>query len=183
MSTTWQYRPGYGWVERDAYAWTERDPRNDCPITGVDPDETGAAARELAQTEGLLPKCDCDPGEMLPCEQHMDVIAQREGASARTADDLLGVWVYDALSVDGVEVSPWGQSVIDSYEAALASNDSHGCRWLPDGDEGEGLRDDMETLRSQLESSLASLDQPVYTHWDDGYVMYRISDDSPLAGE
>jgi hypothetical protein len=54
-STTWQYRPGYGWVERDVM----------CPITGISHAHTAAwiddetcricgqsltAARELAVT-------------------------------------------------------------------------------------------------------------------------------------
>jgi hypothetical protein len=144
----------------------------------IDALEIGNAARELARVW----ECDCDEDEDLPCEEHMIVLAQREGASTRTADELLAVWLDDAAAVPGVEVSPWGQEVMRQAWDALERNRAYGVAWLPD-DVAEGLRDDMETLRDQLETSLATLDDPVSTHWDDGYVMYRVSSDSPLAGE
>lgn len=122
--------------------------------------------------------CDCDPDEMLPCEEHMVVLAQREGASARTGDELLSVWVHDAVFFRGVELSPWGRDLLSRYDAALESNRRFGVAWLPDG--RQVLAEEMDTLRNQVEVSLALLDEPVYTHWDDGYIMYSLTEDCPL---
>ena len=121
--------------------------------------------------------CDCDADEMLPCEQHMTVLCVREGASLRTADELLHLWCLDATKV-GAEVSPWGKALLTKAGELLESVRFLGVSWLPE--DAEDVRDDLDTLRYQLEASLATLDLPVWTHWNDGYVMFVMTADCPL---
>lgn len=124
--------------------------------------------------------CDCDPDEVVPCEEHMDLVAQREGASARTADELRSVWVHDAVAA-GAELSPWGRDLLDGYDSVLESNRRYGVAWLPDGH--QVLAEEMSTLVFQVECSLATMDNPIYTHWDDGYTLFRLTPDCPLRDE
>jgi hypothetical protein len=127
--------------------------------------------------------CDCSD-DYGPCEQHGTVVVQREGASLRTADDLLLLFCEDADAVlwertGEPRISPWGRAVIAQSERALNANDpGNGCRWF--SPEDERLRDDLVTLQSQLESELASLDQPINVVWEDGYVFYEVADSCPL---
>lgn len=125
-------------------------------------------------------ECECDPDEMLPCEQHMVVEQTREGASQRTADDLLSQFIHDAVFF-GATLSPWGEDLLTGYDAALEGNRRYGVAWLPEGH--QILAEEMDTLRNQIETSLATLDDPIYTHWDDGYVMFRLTADCPLREE
>lgn len=125
--------------------------------------------------------CYCDPDEMLPCEQHMVVLAQREGASARTGDELASVLVHDAVGL-GVVLSPWGQDLHARYDENLDAHRRYGVAWL-DGEDREYLVEDMTTLVNQVETDLLTMDEPIYVHWDDGYVAFRLTDDCPLREE
>jgi len=125
-------------------------------------------------------ECECDPDEMMPCEQHMVLVQNREGASTRTGDELLSVFVHDAVFY-GVELSAWGMDLLSGYDAALESNRRYGVAWLPEGH--QILAEEMDTLRNQVETSLATMDDPIYVHWDDGYVMYRLTPDCPLRDD
>lgn len=130
-------------------------------------------------------KCECDE-EYGPCEEHGDAVVIREGASTRTADDLLLLFCTDAADVliheTGEDrLSPWGHEVIREAEELLAANDSHGCRWFPE-DAGDRMTDSLTTLQSQLESELSTLDAPHFTFWNDGYSIYRMTG-GPLVEE
>lgn len=116
-------------------------------------------------------ECDCTE-EYGPCENHCEVLAQREGASTRTADDLLLVWLMDARDIVR-ETTPWLDDVIRRADEMLAAEDHYGCRWLPADERGERMRDEMTTAQWQLETSLATMDEPAHTYWDDGYVISR----------
>lgn len=118
-----------------------------------------------------MENCECSE-EFGPCENHSELKISREGASLRTADDLALVFLQDCLEL-GVETTPWGKEVIAKAEAALTANESMGVRWLPDTDEGSGIRDDMATLEWQLESELSELGFSVYR--EDGYRIVKIT--------
>ncbi len=122
--------------------------------------------------------CACDP-DGLPCEDHMIVLVSRDGAAARTADELLSVFAHDAIAILG-ESTPWARELLKQYDAALDGNRAYGVAWLPDTGDGESLRDDMHTLVSQLETDLAVCDEPMSVHWDDGFVIFQVTADSPL---
>ncbi len=110
-------------------------------------------------------QCECsfDDG---PCEDHGELLVQRAGASNRTADELLQVFIADAMDL-GAELSPYGQQVYDEACQALGED-----RWITDRDLAEAL----DHLAFQVESYLADL---VVT-WEDGYTIVRPSEDCPL---
>lgn len=105
------------------------------------------------------------------CEDHSEAVVVRQGASARTADELVSVFVHDAIAL-GAELAPWGTETLRAYDDALeAQRDPlSGVAWLPDDDSGYALADDMATLRYQIESELDTLDY--VTEWNDGFVIY-----------
>lgn len=122
-------------------------------------------------------ECDCSE-EYGPCEEHGEVIVQREGASTRTADDLLLLFCEDAAAVlrevtGENRLSPWGRSTLDAAEELLSENDHYGCRWFPE-DDADHMVNSLEMVRSQMESELATLDDPIETFWDDGYCIVRV---------
>lgn len=125
---------------------------------------------------------ECDCGEDWgPCENHMDVIAQREGASTRTADDLVFVFLGDVLAAaedpeirQGAEVDTARlRDSLTYWEEESRWDDNMGCRWVSE-DESAEIHEEM----SVGESVLADLGLSVT--WDDGYVIYRIHADCPL---
>lgn len=120
--------------------------------------------------------CDCSD-EYGPCEQHCETLVVREGASTRTADELLSVFVHDAVSL-GVTLSPWGQDVLMRYDTALDNNRHMGVAWLPDG---SGLDDMMDTLRYQVEAELSAMG--LMSYFEDGYIIVRPTPDCPLLEE
>lgn len=116
-------------------------------------------------------ECDCTE-EYGPCEGHGVVLAQREGASLRTADELCVLFLDDALSIDPACLSPYGLDVKTRAEAALeASHDAHLSSWLDDAD----LSDELRNVVGQVESYLDA-----WTFWDDGYRIVQPSSDCPL---
>ena len=117
--------------------------------------------------------CTCNDYEYTFCEEHCKVVISRDGASLRTANELLSVFVADAVSL-WVELSPWGVDVRTRYDAALESarDPQTGAAWLPDTDAGMALHDDMNTLVCQAESSLYELGYGV--EWEDGYIIYTL---------
>ena len=120
---------------------------------------------------------DCYCTDEGPCEQHLEMLVTREGASTRTADELLTVFVEDAMSV-GVELSPWGRDVLERANALLDANRSMGVAWLPEDD--GGVRDELDTLQHQVEAELSGLG--LSSWWDDGYVIGRVTG-GPLADD
>lgn len=115
--------------------------------------------------------CDCTE-EYGPCEQHSELLVSREGASLHTADELVALFISDAVGV-GVELSPWGKDVLSRAQEALAANTSMGVSWLPETEDGEALRDELATLQYQVESELASLELSVY--WEDGFRILKLT--------
>jgi hypothetical protein len=122
---------------------------------------------------------DCDCTDEGPCENHCEVLAQREGASTRTADELLTVFIEDAVGIDPTVLSPYGRDVLDRANAALEAERSphSGVAWLPMDDEG-ALADELASVAGQVESVL---DARVY--WADGFSIVRLTDDCPLLAD
>lgn len=114
---------------------------------------------------------DCSE-EYGPCEAHSELLVSREGASLRTADELMVCFINDATQLR-VELSPWGNDVLTRANKALKDNESMGVAWLPDTPEGHALRDDLNTLQWQVETELATLGMSVY--WEDGFRIVRIT--------
>lgn len=123
----------------------------------------------------MTTSCDCSD-EYGPCENHAEILVVREGASTRTADEL--VWqLIDDLVYLGGELSPWGREVFDEAASALFEEDygSPGVNWI-DPATHEGLAQSLYDVAWQLESSMPDL---VVSH-NDGYVIMRPHDDCPL---
>ena len=116
--------------------------------------------------------CECSE-EFGPCEQHGEQLAQREGASTRTGDELTMVLIDDLQSV-GAELSVWGKQELTRLESALeASRDPvSGCAWFNDPDDADAA----VSLADQLEAYVADL----WVIHDDGYRIVRPSKDCPL---
>lgn len=108
-------------------------------------------------------ECGCSE-DYGPCEEHGDVLAQREGASLRTSDELALTFIGDALGVGG-ELSPYGRDVYDQAGEALSDG------WVDNGD----LADELHELVRQVEASLG-----YWVTWDDGYRIVRVLPGSPL---
>lgn len=124
--------------------------------------------------------CDCSE-DWGPCEDHMDVIAQREGASTRTADDLVYVFLTDVLAAaedpeirQGAEVNLRGlRTSLTYWEKETRWTDNYGCRWVSEEEPSE-IHDEIPLG----EGILAALGLSV--NWEDGYVIYRLTG-GPLA--
>lgn len=56
-------------------------------------------------------ECECSE-EYGPCEDHSEVLAQREGASTRTADELLAVFIGDAEDIIGRPITEHDASAV-----------------------------------------------------------------------
>lgn len=121
-----------------------------------------------------MENCDDCTEEFGPCENHCEVLIVREGASLRTADELTVQFIDDAVSL-GAELSPWGKTVLQRAKKLLADNESMGVAWLPEGPDGDEVRDDLDTLTWQVE---ANLEPMVYR--EDGYRIIKITG-GPLA--
>lgn len=105
-----------------------------------------------------------------PCELHGETLVQREGASLRTADELLVLYLDDMASIGQGELSPYGADVLARAESALeAARSPHsGTAWIEDLD----LVDELHTVVNQVESASDYL-----TYWDDGYRIVRPCED------
>ncbi len=113
--------------------------------------------------------CECSE-EYGPCERHGELLAQRDGASSRTADELTLVLIDDLISV-GAELSPWGKDIVEQAEAQL-NDDPIDSRWLEDPDLVDALMD----VADQAEAYVADL----WVIRDDGYRIVRPLADCPL---
>jgi hypothetical protein len=92
-----------------------------------------------------------------------DVIITRDGASSRTADELMAVFIMDVddLRGEGLRTPAMGQ---DMELAAKVEG------WLDDPDDSQALHDavmDWEGYLSEAGYSVA---------WDDGYVIWRVAE-------
>lgn len=130
----------------------------------------------LAKTGDDVTACNCTE-DYGPCEAHSEVLAQREGASLRTADQLLVTFVYDCLAIDPECLSPNGREALRLAEDALDRDPIMGG-WLEDGAAGsaEDVREALADLARQLEGYFADL----WITWEDGFVIARVIG-GPLA--
>lgn len=119
--------------------------------------------------------CDCTE-EYGPCELHAELLVSREGAALRTADELLSMFIDDAVAL-GAELSPYGKDIVFRSDAAMYVPGAM-SNWLPDTEEGYELRDALQTVAYQVESELDTLGYSTY--WDDGYRILKITG-GPLA--
>lgn len=124
-----------------------------------------------------MENCDCSE-DFGPCEQHCEVLVSREGASLRTSDELLSVFIEDAVAL-GAALSPYGKDIQFRADAAMYVPGPM-SNWLPDNEEGYELRDALQTVANQVETELYTLGYSVY--WEDGYQIVRITG-GPLAEE
>lgn len=116
--------------------------------------------------------CDCSE-EYGPCEKHSALIVVREGASLRTADELLSVFIDDAVAL-GAELSPYGKDIVFRADAAMQAEGTNGMsNWLPETDEGYELRDALASIANQVETELDTLGYSTY--WDDGFRVLKIT--------
>jgi hypothetical protein len=124
--------------------------------------------------------CECSE-DYGACEDHRDVLAQREGASSRTADDLMYVFLTDVLTcAEGSDIRQGAETNLIPLRRALYYwgsekrwNDNHGCRWVKET-EPNNIHDEMSVGESVLADLGLSVD------WDDGYVISRTHPDCPL---
>lgn len=99
-------------------------------------------------------------------EHEHEAVVIREGASLRTADELLECFVSDAIDL-GAELSPYGAESLRLAREALENDRSarSGVAWIESDDVREGLAD----LAWQVEADLSDY----CVVWEDGYVIYR----------
>lgn len=112
-------------------------------------------------------ECDCSE-EYGPCEDHSELMASREGASTRTADELLVIFIQDAVDL-GATLSPYGIDVLNRAIAELAANEDMGVSWLS----SDSLRDELVTVSDQVETTLYTMELSVF--WEDGYRILKVT--------
>ena len=121
--------------------------------------------------------CECSE-DFGPCEDHADVLAQRAGASSRTADELCAVFVGDVSAI----LADAGIAPDAGMVAAMRDADAY---WdvCPSG--GSPLEDTSayslgDALSDAVTFAEQSLPAGTWVWWDDGYVISRITG-GPLA--
>ena len=108
--------------------------------------------------------CECSE-DYGPCELHCDLLAGREGASLRTADQLARVFVDDAVDA-GVVLDAEDVAFLAEVDAALdAAEDACLSTWLDD-DLSQQLSDFARDVEGRLEA---------WVIWDDGYRIVRVT--------
>jgi hypothetical protein len=116
--------------------------------------------------------CECSE-DFGPCEQHSEVLAQREGAAVRTADELAAIFIGDVEAL---------RPTVRVYEADFeTARDVAAEYWEQNPNGGWAEPELSEALSDSIyagEWMLAELGLSVY--WDDGFVIYRITG-GPLA--
>lgn len=127
--------------------------------------------------------CECSE-EYGPCEDHAEVLAQREGASTRTADDLVYVFLTDVLAIaedpdiwQGYDADMSHQrdklaAMVEFWGDDALWEDNMGVRWL-DVNRDETLPEPLQDHVQLAEHMLADLGLSVW--WEDGYVISRVT--------
>jgi len=135
-------------------------------------------ARETEHGVEVPYDCECSE-EYGPCEEHCEVLARREGASSRTADDLVYVFLTDVLAIAEnrglISADMRGRVNVDKLREAIDYwdnddlwSDTMGCRWVRDDIDAE-IHDDIvwgEQVAAELGLSV---------WWEDGYVISRVT--------
>jgi len=154
-------------------------------------DQLTRTVEALAQEVSALGTCECDLDESLPCELHSVTLAQYEGSSARSADQLVSVELDElvAIACHGVDATPCADiadcaaavldddslSVWRDYGAALAQLDPF-TSWIDDRELADSARELAESLESDLPEDVRTLH-------DDGFTLYRITGGPLLEGD
>jgi hypothetical protein len=125
---------------------------------------------------GTFDECDCteDNG---PCEAHSVVLVSRDGASARTADELTLVQIDDTTDVWRAEMNddtydpltPEHRADVERLRAQLDKDRTpvSGCAWFEDPDDADELR--------EIADYRLDLPPNVTIDLDDGYVIRKIT--------
>lgn len=132
-------------------------------------------------TGGLMRvECECSE-DFGPCERHMTVLAQREGASTRTADALALVFLYDVADlIDDARgfKDIKARDIADGWRDDATWSGTHpGDGWIEHEDDDHAeIGDDVSMVETWLPGDM-------WVAWDDGYVISRMSDDCPLRAD
>jgi len=134
-----------------------------------------SAQKVPAMSETNATECECSE-EYGPCEDHSEVLAQREGASLRTADELLAVFIGDVEDIIGRPVTEHDASAVaaEYWEATDNVGGWVDCDRFPDL--AEALHD------AATYGAEGALPADVWVWWEDGYVVSRITG-GPLLEE
>lgn len=130
------------------------------------------------ERDSTMETCECSENYG-PCEDHSDVLAQREGAAVRTADELMAVFVGDVAAI-------LADAGIDPDAGMLAAIRDADAYWEACPNGGWAPIEDPDTysladaLGDAVQHAEQSLPAGVYVWWDDGYVISRITG-GPLA--
>lgn len=111
------------------------------------------------------PECDCS-NEHGPCEQHCQVIIQREGASLRSADELAVQYLEDAQELVPDRLSPYGYGVLRRAQTDLAKSGA----WLS---QRTVTSDELYSLVDQVETEVGVAGYQTYR--EDGYSIVKIT--------
>lgn len=158
--------------ERPQFSAVDFEGNDVHPIFASDEMPAGAICNRCKSE--LTEPCDCSD-EYGPCEAHGVTLVQREGASTRTADDLLVTFLEDARDIDPSCLAPYGLDVLARARQNLNDNESLGVAWFSNDEEGAALHDEVRSVVDQVESHLDAV-----TYWEDGYRIVRMSEDCPL---
>lgn len=112
--------------------------------------------------------CSCSE-EYGPCEGHADILAQREGASLRTADELAALFLSEAAYVleEAAETdASLTETAGRAYTIACKYDDVQG--WCDDADRSQALHDDASMVETWLPAG-------IHVWWNDGYVIARVT--------
>lgn len=114
-----------------------------------------------------------------PCEDHAEVLAQREGARTRTADELAAVFISDAADLTRNGQEP-GHDDSDAYATMLRywQECPAGGWWDGENKSGYTYSEELHDASATAEGWLADIDAMVWQ--EDGYVIFRITG-GPLA--
>lgn len=121
-------------------------------------------------SETYRPECECSE-DYGPCEEHGIVLAQREGASLRTADELAAVYIGDVLSLI--------DNAANEASAALSTARANAERYwavCPNGGWAP-FDDDDYSLGEALQDSVTACETyaPGWTFWNDGFRIVRVT--------
>lgn len=120
-------------------------------------------------------ECECSE-EHGPCEDHMEVYAQYEGSSTRTADELTDVFIQEAIAA-GVVLSETDAKDHERLSAMLDGTMDN--RWLPTTE--DAAFSESDTLREIMQNAESGLYELGYSvTWDDGFWIYKILPGCPL---
>lgn len=117
-------------------------------------------------------ECECSD-EYGPCEDHRVLLAQYEGSSLRTADELTYIYVLECFAILGQELTPVAADVLRRVELAGGHEG-----WIDTGDQDSDaiLSEELRDLAWEMESTIGA-----WTIWDDGFRIVEPTEDCPLV--